>query len=68
MAGIVESGEHIYGIQLPIQTLTQRLRDPWEEQAQVADLRSNGNVVLGDDLTDAIEIKGHITSPSLVFL
>ena len=38
MAGIVESGEHIYGIQLPIQTLTRRLRDPWEEQAEVADL------------------------------
>jgi probable F420-dependent oxidoreductase len=38
MAGIVEPGEHIYGIQLPIQTLTRRLRDPWEERAGVADL------------------------------
>ena len=38
MAAIVEAGQHIYGIQLPIQTLTERLRDPWEVQASVGDL------------------------------
>lgn len=38
MAAIVGAGEHIYGIQLPIQTLTSRLRDPWEERAGVQDL------------------------------
>ena len=38
MAAIVEAGQHIYGIQLPIQTLTERLRDPWEADASVGDL------------------------------
>ena len=38
MAGIVGESEHIYGIQLPIHTLTRRLRDPWEDEASVSDL------------------------------
>jgi probable F420-dependent oxidoreductase len=38
MAAIVEDGEWIYGMQLPIQTLTRSLADPWEDAATVADL------------------------------
>jgi probable F420-dependent oxidoreductase len=35
---IVPEGEWICGVQLPIQTLTRVLADPWEEHASVADL------------------------------
>ncbi len=38
MAAIVEGGGWIYGMQLPIQTLTRTLADPWEDDATVADL------------------------------
>jgi probable F420-dependent oxidoreductase len=38
MAAVVAEGEWIYGIQLPIQTLTRTLVDPWEVDATVADL------------------------------
>jgi probable F420-dependent oxidoreductase len=38
MAAIVEPGSWIYGMQLPIQTLTRTLVDPWEDSATVADL------------------------------
>jgi probable F420-dependent oxidoreductase len=34
----VPEGELIWGMQLPIQTLTRTLREAWEEQAAVADL------------------------------
>ncbi len=33
-----EGGSLAYGFQLPVQTLTRLLREPWEEQATVADL------------------------------
>jgi probable F420-dependent oxidoreductase len=38
MAAIVEPGSLIWGMQLPIQTLTRSLREPWEDHASVADL------------------------------
>lgn len=38
MANIVPEGGWIYGMQLPIQTLTRTLREPWEDDATVADL------------------------------
>jgi probable F420-dependent oxidoreductase len=38
MAAIVEPGSWIYGMQLPIQTLTRTLVDPWEDDATVDDL------------------------------
>lgn len=38
MASIVREGEWIYGMQLPVQTLTRTLVDPWEDDASVADL------------------------------
>jgi probable F420-dependent oxidoreductase len=38
MGAVVEPGGWIYGIQLPIQTLTLNLVDPWEDDATVADL------------------------------
>ena len=38
MAAIVPEGGWIYGVQLPIQTLTLNLVDPWEDDATVADL------------------------------
>lgn len=38
MAAIVNSGRVIWGMQLPIQTLTRTLREPWEDDATVADL------------------------------
>jgi len=38
MANVVPEGEALYGIQLPIQTLTRTLADPWEDDATPADL------------------------------
>ena len=38
MPAIVEEGGWAYGLQLPIQTLTRTLVDPWEDSATVADL------------------------------
>jgi probable F420-dependent oxidoreductase len=38
MANVVPAGSWIYGMQLPIQTLTLNLVDPWEDDATVADL------------------------------
>lgn len=38
MTNVVPPGGWIYGMQLPIQTLTLNLVDPWEDDATVADL------------------------------
>ena len=38
MTNVVPAGSWIYGLQLPIQTLTLHLVDPWEDNATVADL------------------------------
>lgn len=38
MGALVTGGGWIYGMQLPIQTLTRTLVDPWEDEATVADL------------------------------
>jgi probable F420-dependent oxidoreductase len=38
MAAISRPGSPIFGLQLPIQTLTRTLVDPWEDAASVADL------------------------------
>jgi len=38
MGSIVADRSWIYGMQLPIQTLTRTLADPWEDDATVADL------------------------------
>ena len=38
MSAINGEGEWTFGIQLPIQTLTRTLVDPWEDDATVADL------------------------------
>ncbi len=38
MGSIAPPGGWIYGIQLPVQTLTRRLADPWEDAATVDDL------------------------------
>ena len=38
MSAIVPAGGWVYGLQLPIQTLTRTLVDPWEDAASVADL------------------------------
>ncbi len=38
MSHLVAPGGWIYGMQLPIQTLTRTLREPWEEAATVEDL------------------------------
>ena len=35
MPNLVPEGKAFYGIQLPIQTLTQTLVDPWEKEAEV---------------------------------
>lgn len=37
-ADVLDGRRWIYGMQLPIQTLTRTLADPWEDQATVADL------------------------------
>lgn len=61
MASIVPPGGWIYGIQLPIQTLTRALVDPWEDAASVRDLvtvahkaESTGHTFAG--VTDHIAI------------
>jgi hypothetical protein len=38
MPNVTPAGGWIYGMQLPIQTLTLNLVDPWEADATVADL------------------------------
>lgn len=38
MAALTAPGEWMFGIQLPIQTLTRTLVDPWEDEAGVDDL------------------------------
>jgi probable F420-dependent oxidoreductase len=38
MGTIVPEGGWVYGVQLPVQTLTLNLVDPWEDSATVADL------------------------------
>ncbi len=38
MPNLVKAGDLVYGIQLPIQTLTETLRAPWETTATVDDL------------------------------
>ena len=38
MASITPEGKALYGIQLPIQTLTRTLADPWEDDATPDDL------------------------------
>ncbi len=38
MGNVVPDGEWIYGMQLPVQTLTRTLREPWEDTATVDDL------------------------------
>lgn len=38
MTRITADGETLCGIQLPIQTLNVRIRQPWEPDATVADL------------------------------
>ncbi|RMH81113.1 MAG: LLM class F420-dependent oxidoreductase, partial [Actinomyces sp.] len=38
MAAIVGEGDWMWGLQLPVQTLTRTLVDPWEDEAGVADL------------------------------
>jgi len=38
MPSIVPKGSVIYGVQLPVQTLTRTVREPWEEDASVEDL------------------------------
>src|ERR1700692_2691036 len=37
-SSIVPEGALVYGVQLPIQTLTRSKAEPWEESATVADL------------------------------
>ncbi|MEM9202746.1 MAG: TIGR03619 family F420-dependent LLM class oxidoreductase [Actinomycetota bacterium] len=38
MAALTSTGDWMFGVQLPIQTLTRTLVDPWEDTATVADL------------------------------
>lgn len=38
MSNLIPQGKLAYGIQLPIQTLTETLRAPWESEASVEDL------------------------------
>lgn len=38
MAAVTKPGEWSYGVQLPVQTLTRTLVDPWEDSATVGDL------------------------------
>ncbi len=70
MAAIVDDGGWIYGIQLPVQTLTKTLRDPWEADASVADLvevavraEAGGNAFIG--VCDHVAIPDNDYAPEM---
>lgn len=62
MSAIVAEGEIAFGLQLPIQTLTRTLRDPWEDNATVADLVSVARTAERAGL-DFIGVCDHVAIP-----
>ena len=62
MANLVPEGGAVYGIQLPIQTLTRTLVDPWEDDATPADLATVARAAESAGL-DFIGVCDHVAVP-----
>jgi probable F420-dependent oxidoreductase len=62
MANLVAAGDALYGIQLPIQTLTRTLADPWEDDATPEDLRRVAQAAEAAGL-DFIGVCDHVAIP-----
>lgn len=62
MASITPEGGALYGIQLPIQTLTRTLADPWEDDATPADLLQVAQAAEAAGL-DFIGVCDHVAVP-----
>ncbi|MEE2768369.1 MAG: TIGR03619 family F420-dependent LLM class oxidoreductase [Actinomycetota bacterium] len=62
MANVVTKGEALYGIQLPVQTLTRTLADPWEDEAGPVELMSAAQAAEKAGL-DFIGVCDHVAVP-----
>ena len=62
MSNLVPEGEAFYGIQLPIQTLTQTLADPWEKEAGPNELISVAKAAESAGL-DFVGVCDHVAIP-----
>ena len=62
MANLVPEGGALYGIQLPIQTLTRTLVDPWEDDATAGDLVTVAQAAEAAGL-DFIGVCDHVAIP-----
>ena len=62
MAALTAPGELAFGLQLPIQTLTRTLRDPWEDDATVSDLVAIARAADSGGL-DFVGVCDHVAIP-----
>ncbi|SVC82972.1 uncharacterized protein METZ01_LOCUS335826, partial [marine metagenome] len=62
MANLVPEGGALYGIQLPIQTLTRTLVDPWEDDATTDDLLTVARAAEAAGL-DFVGVCDHVAIP-----
>lgn len=62
MGNIVAEGDIAFGMQLPVQTLTRTLVDPWEDNASVADLVTIAQKAESSGM-DFIGVCDHIAIP-----
>ena len=62
MANLVPEGGALYGIQLPIQTLTRTLVDPWEDDATAGDLATVARAAEAAGL-DFVGVCDHVAIP-----
>ena len=62
MANLVPDGGALYGVQLPIQTLTRTLVDPWEDDATVDDLATVARAAEAAGL-DFVGVCDHVAIP-----
>ena len=63
MANVVTKGEALYGIQLPVQTLTRTLADPWEDEAGPVELMDAAQAAENACL-DFIGVCDHVAIPN----
>jgi probable F420-dependent oxidoreductase len=62
MTNVVAEGDAIYGIQLPVQTLTRTLADPWEDDAGPSELVTAAQAAEAAGL-DFIGVCDHVAIP-----
>ena len=63
MPNLVPEGKAFYGIQLPIQTLTQTLVDPWEKEAGPDELVMIAQIAESSGL-DFVGVCDHVAIPN----